>query len=82
MPYLPPGIHNIITPSAIKLIRKQFEAYKRDLQQRRTLPCSSSFERIYGLPCRHTLQSWRNMGVRLRIDHIRDSHWYYRRPQG
>ena len=82
MPYLPPGIHDIITPTAIEHIRQQFLLYQRDLRERRTLPCSSNFERIYGLPCRHTIQHWRDIGVRLRLDHIQDPHWYYRRPQG
>ena len=82
MPYLPPGIHDIITPAAIEHIRQQFLLYQRDLRERRTLPCSGSFERIYGLPCRHTIQNWRDIGVRLRLDHIRDPHWYYQRPQG
>ena len=82
MPYLPPGIHDSITPAAIELIRQQFIAYEKDLKERRFLPCSGSFERIYGLPCRHTIQNWRNMGVQLRLDHIQEPHWYFRRPQG
>ena len=82
MPYLPPGTHESITPAAIELIRQQFLLYKKDLQERRSLPCSGKFERIYGLPCRHTLQNWRNIGVKLRLNHIQDPHWYYQRLQG
>ena len=77
MPYLPPGIHDIITPAAIELICQQFLLYEKNRQERRTLPCSGSFERIYGLLCRHTLGNWRNMGVHLCLDHIQDPHWFY-----
>jgi hypothetical protein len=59
MPYLPPDIHEVVTRSAIELVRQQ-DLINQDILEKRkmNLPCTGVFKTIYGLPCRHTIQSF------------------------
>ena len=82
MPFLPDGIHQIITPSAIEHVRKQDELRKEHQRERRFLPCTGSFEKTNGLPCYHTLQAVKDAGSRLRMAHFDDDHWHFKRRQG
>lgn len=80
LPFLPAGIHNIITPAAIELIRQQDLLRKKDVEQPAgRKPCTGSFTRIYGLPCRHTLQSLIDIGSPLQLNCFEDDHWRYQR---
>ena len=82
MPYLPPDIHDVLTPPAIERIRQQDLLRQKERQRRGGHPCSGLFEKTNGLPCRHTLQDVRNSGSTLRLNHLYDDHWRYDREQG
>jgi hypothetical protein len=82
MPFLPSGIHRIITPSAIEHVRQQELLRQEHYAEGRLEPCTGSFGRIYGLPCSHTLQILRNLTSRLQLSHFDDDHWRYKRRQG
>jgi hypothetical protein len=83
MPFLPAGIHEILTPPAIERIRQQDLLRQKGLRYRRSShPCSGLFEKINGLPCRHTLQEVITAGSTLRLNHVYDDHWRYQRWQG
>ncbi|KAK7178632.1 hypothetical protein PSPO01_15326 [Paraphaeosphaeria sporulosa] len=83
MPFLPPGIHDILTPPAIERIRQQDLLRQQEQRQRRGgHPCSGLFEKINGLPCRHTLQEVVTARSTLRLNHLYDDHWRYQREQG
>jgi hypothetical protein len=83
MPFLPSGIHNILTPPAIERIRQQDLLHQKEQRQRRGgHPCSGLFEKTNGLPCRHTLQDVRRSGSTLRLNYLYDDHWRYQREQG
>jgi hypothetical protein len=57
MPFLPPRIHNVLTPPAIKRIRQQDLLHQKEQRQRRGgHPCSGLSKKTNGLSCRHTLQ--------------------------
>lgn len=77
MPFLPQGIHQIITPPAIEHIRKQDLLRQLDSSQRK--PCTGTFKRIYGLPCSHILQNLKEAGSPLTLSHFEDDHWRYQR---
>jgi hypothetical protein len=83
MPFLPAGIHEILTPPAIECIRQQDLLRQKELRDRQSgHPCSGLFEKINGLPCRHTLQEVITAGSTLRLNHVYDDHWRYQRRQG
>jgi hypothetical protein len=82
LPFLPPGIHDVLTPPAIERIRQQDLLLQRDQKQRGGHPCSGLFEKTNGLPCRHTLRNVRRSGSKLRLNHPYDDHWRYERGQG
>jgi hypothetical protein len=82
MPFLPPDIHNTITPPAIEHVRKQQELRRKYQREHRFQPCTGSFERINGLPCYHTIQSVEDVGLSLRMAHFDDDHWRYQRRGG
>ena len=83
MPFLPPGIHEILTPPAIECIRQQDLLRQKEQRQRRGAhPCSGLFEKTNGLPCRHTLQHVVTAGSKLRLNHLYDDHWRYERERG
>jgi hypothetical protein len=83
MPFLPPGIHNVLTPPAIERIRQQdLLRQKEQRQHQGGHPCSGLFEKTNGLPCRHTLQEVAVAGSTLRLSHLYDDHWRYQRDQG
>ena len=83
MPFLPPGIHDVLTPPAIERIRKQDLLRQKEQGQRRGRhPCSGLFEKINGLPCRHTLQDVTAARLTLRLNYLYDDHWRYQREQG
>lgn len=82
MPFLPPSIHEVLTPPAIELIRQQDLLRQKEQRQRRGRhPCSGLFEKMNGLPCRHTLQEVTISGSKLRLNHPYDDHWRYQREQ-
>ena len=83
MPFLPPGIHDVLTPPAIERIRQQDLLRQKEQRQRRGgHPCSGLFEKTNGLPCRHTLQEVMAARSTLRLNHLYDDHWRYQRDQG
>jgi hypothetical protein len=83
MPFLPSGIHDVLTPPAIERIRQQDLLRQKEQQQRRGgHPCSGLFEKTNGLPCRHTLQEVMAARSTLRLNHLYDDHWRYQREQG
>ena len=83
MPFLPPGIHNVLTPPAIERIRQQdLLRQKEQRQHQGGHPCSGLFEKTNGLPYRHTLQEVAVAGSTLRLSHLYDDHWRYQRDQG
>ena len=56
MPFLPHGIHNILTPPAIERIRQQDLLRQKEQSQRRGgHPYSGLFKKTNGLLCRYTL---------------------------
>jgi hypothetical protein len=58
MPFLPPGIHDVLTPPAIECIRQQeLLRQKEQKQHRGGHPCSGLFEKTNGLPCRHATRN-------------------------
>jgi hypothetical protein len=82
MPFLPSGIHDIITRPAIELVRKQDALRKKYRAEGRATNCTGLFQRTHGLPCHHTIQDALDMGLQLRMHHFDDDHWYYRRKTG
>lgn len=83
MPFLPPGIHDVLTPPAIECVRQQDLLRQKEQRQRRGgHPCSGLFEKMNGLPCRHTLQEVMAARSTLRLNHLYDDHWRYQREQG
>jgi hypothetical protein len=83
MPFLPPGIHDVLTPPAIERIRQQDLLRQKEQRQRRgEHPCSGLFEKTNGLPCRHTLQEVMAARSTLQLNHLYDDHWRYQREQG
>jgi hypothetical protein len=83
MPFLPPGIHDVLTPPAIERIRQQdLLRQKEQQQQRGGHPCSGLFEKTNGLPCRHTLQEVIAARSELRLNYLYDDHWRYQREHG
>ena len=83
MPFLPPGIHDVLTPPAIERIRQQDLLRQKEQRQRRGgHPCSGLFEKTNVLPCRHTLQKVMAARSTLRLNHLYDNHWRYQRDQG
>jgi hypothetical protein len=83
IPFLPTGIHDVLTPPAIERIRQQeILRQKKQKQPRSNHPCSGLFEKTNGLPCHHTLQSVSRSGSTLRLDYPYDDHWRYQREQG
>ena len=77
MPYLPDGVHKLITPAAIEHVRQQFELEERMTAENRDPPCSGMFKRIFGLPCRHTMRSVWRLGGKLEMRHFPDEHWHF-----
>jgi hypothetical protein len=83
MPFLPPRIHDVLTPPAIERIRQQDLLRQKEQQQRRSgHPCSGLFKKTNGLPCRHTLQEVMAARSTLRLNHLYNDHWRYQRDQG
>ena len=83
MPFMPAGIHEVLTPPAIELIRQQeLLRQQKQRQPRSNHPCSGFFEKINGLPCYHTLQQLNYSRLTLRLDYPYDDHWRYQRKQG
>jgi hypothetical protein len=83
MPFLPPGIHDVLTTPAIERIREQDLLLQKEQRERRSgHPCSGLFEKTNGLPCRHTLRSLRNTGPMARLNFQYDDHWCYQRQRG
>jgi hypothetical protein len=83
LPFLPSDIRDMLTPPAIERIRQQDLLRQKEQRQRRGgHPCSGMFEKVNGLPCRHTLQDIRNSGSTLRLNHLYDDHWRYQRERG
>jgi hypothetical protein len=83
MPFLPPGIHDVLTPPAIERIRQQDLLRQKEQRQRRGgHPCSSLFEKTNGLSCRHTLQKVMAARSTLRLNHPYDDHSRDQRKQG
>ncbi|KAI0616588.1 hypothetical protein TUN199_11419, partial [Pyrenophora tritici-repentis] len=83
MPFLPPGIHDVLTPPAIERIRQQDLLRQKEQQQRRGgHPCSGLFEKTNGLPCRYTLQEVIAARSTLRLNYLYDDHWRYQRERG
>ena len=82
MPYLPPGIHDIVTPKAIEHVRQQELLSQKHRENGFNPPCTHSFERIYGLPCYHTINRYKQWGERIPIDQFDNDHWRYQRQTG
>lgn len=82
MPFLPPGIHDIITPPAIELVRQQELLRQKYQKEGRTTTCTGLFAKTNGLPCHHTLQYLEDTGSKLQMHHFDDDHWRYRRSNG
>lgn len=79
MQYLPPGIHLMVTPAAIELVREQDLLFQKHQSEGYIPPCTGSFTRIHGLPCYHEI--CRNQQG-LQFSHFNDDHWRYQRQQG
>jgi hypothetical protein len=79
MLYLPPRIHNIAIPPAIKHVWQQDLLSQKYNKEGYSQPCTRSFKRIYGLPCYHTLNHYKERGEGLQISHFNDDHWRYQR---
>jgi hypothetical protein len=77
LPFLPPGIHKIITPPAIELVRQQHLLCQQETRK----PYTGDFERTYGLPCSHSLQSLEETRTPLGLHFFKDDHWYYERRE-
>ena len=83
MPFLHPGIHEVLTPPAIERIRQQNLLRQKEQRQRcGGHPCSGLFEKTNGLPCRHTLRVVMAARSALRLNHLYDDHWRYQREKG
>jgi hypothetical protein len=83
MPFLPPGIHDVLTPPDIERIRQQDLLRQKEQRQRRGgHPCSGLFEKTNGLPCRHRLQEAMAARSKLRLNHLYGDHLCYQRKQG
>jgi hypothetical protein len=83
MPFLPEGIHSLLTPVAIERIRQQgllIEEHQRDPRNRRL--CSGFFQKKNGLPCYHTLQNFIRAKSTVPLNYPFDNHWRYQRQQG
>lgn len=83
MPFLPPGIHEAVTPPAIDRIREQDLLRQKERRPRQGgyPPCSGLFQKTNGLPCRHTIQIALQSRSTLALTHF-DDHWRYNREQG
>ena len=82
MPFLPPGIHNIATPPAIKCIQQQDLLSQKYYEKGYSQLYTRSFKRIHGLPYYHTIRHYRECREGLQISHFDDDHWRYQRQQG
>ena len=82
MPYLPPGIHSIATPVAIEHVRQQDLLFQKHQKAGYYPPCTGAFERIFGLPCYHTIRRCQDWGETLLMSYFDDDHWRYRRQEG
>jgi len=83
MPFLPPGIYDVLTPPAIERIQQQDLLRQKEQRQRcGGHPCSGLFEKTNSLPCRHTLQEVIAARSTLQLNHLYDNYWRYQRKQG
>jgi hypothetical protein len=83
MPFLPPRIHDVLTPPAIERIRQQDLLRQKEQRQRHSgHPCSGLFKKTNGLPCRHTLQEVMAARSTLQLNHLYNNYWRYQREQG
>ena len=82
MPYLPSGIHDMITPRAIEHVRQQELLSLKHRENNHYPPCTHSFETVYGLPCYHTITRYKEWGQQIPIDQFDTEHWRYQRRTG
>ena len=82
MPYLPPGIYATVTPKAIEHVRQQVLLFEKHREKGFSPPCTHSFERIYGLPCYHTINRYKEWNEKIPISDFDDDHWRYQRKTG
>ena len=82
MPYLPPGIYATVIPKAIEHVRQQVllsqKYYKKGIYQ----PCTSSFKRIYGLPCYYIINYYKKWNEKIPIHYFNNDHQRYQRKTG
>ncbi len=80
MPFLPPDVHDSVTPPAIDRIREQDSLRRRERDRGQSSPslCSGLFQKTNGLPCRHEIQIAMQSNSTLTLNHI-DKHWCYDR---
>jgi hypothetical protein len=80
VPIFPIGINRIITPQGLRLITNQWKLLRNPLFRP---SCSGNFERIYGVPCCHTIGRMLNGNAGAKIGpHQIHSHWWFERPNG
>ena len=80
IPIFPANINSIITPFALRLVKKQ---WRLALSGEYDPQCSQSFTNIYGLPCCHDIRTYLNLNPDwfLKAEDF-DPHWWFERPQG
>lgn len=73
---LDPDLNTQIVPQAMKLLVQQLHLAKDTLVDK---PCTSSFERIHGIPCYHTIRVIERLELTItRTDFHK--HWHFNRP--
>ena len=73
---LDPDLNTQIVPQAMKLLVQQLHLARDTLVDK---PCTSSFERIHGIPCYHTIRVIERLELTItRTDFHK--HWHFNRP--
>lgn len=77
--YLDPELNNQVVDRALRLLVKQLEYARDDVQY--NMPCSGQFEKIHGIPCYHTIREFRAAKITIKKGHIH-SYWHFERDAG
>jgi hypothetical protein len=76
------NIHQYITPPALNHVLEQDKLRRENLKDNSTKPCTGRFEKIYGIPCSHTIQEILSRGSRVSVLAFKDQHWHFHRDPG
>jgi hypothetical protein len=82
LPFLPENIHQVVTPAALDLLRKQFELHLESVKTGKETSCTGNHSRVYGLPCWHQLRVALATESSFGLDYFEEDHWRYKRQQG